>query len=878
MRRILTLLLTLAMVLSVFTVLPVSAATTEKTVTGITVKYAAQGTNTNAAYNTGKIVDGDTSTFGVVGSFWSSSGTNAGKFSNQQILVLDLGAEYKLSEINMTIPNLEDVKNVYQYLPEYVESGSESGSTNTVNTGMGIFASKTVPTVSNITGSNANELSCTLSDSERLITGYNSYKDNSTYKWDANSTAAGLNGADSTSTAYRYITFYKIDRGPLAFAEVTVKAMVEESSTPVTPGGNTVTVEKTLDTLSVASITTAKGDFTPSTGYEAAKAFDGKADTFACLKNLEVYSTSMGYSSKTLFVLDLGASVDISEIRVTGAATSDIKTAVESYSTWDSSKTSPGSFNAGWDMQIGASNVIPTADTLSGDNSTILVEKTSIEDGKTATWTDTASSTNKYRYVWFYEKDARGLAISEITVKANVEVEVEETLVSKNKAVFSTGDSVANDTNGNKDRTYAEMNVNDGSTDTYYASYTYSGTYEYNKTFGGAVIDPSIPNMNGVAEKHFYRDYDMVIDLGESMPISKVELTPYIQNPSNATSVKYTVGVTDDYSTISGMTEITSTEVGYVQGLVDNEKKIFEKNVSGRYVVVNVSNVDENASQILAGVREVSVYGYPVTEGIADKDTSMVKISNMRKSIHSGELSQPHGDFGTDIDIVNDGCNSNGLVLIGAESGKSNYYIVDLGKAYPISAITFRQVNGMSGFNGAEAVKVVATNTEVTSENVSDDSIYTTIAKGNFADGNVTRPMYARITDEPKYRYVGIKGASGTQMPMREFTVWTSDTDATYVALDTASQSGKFYALYYVENAKTVGDCILYAAGYDSNGVLKKIVYTPLNIAPLTSEFTATGFELQGFTASEGIAYAKLFLVKPGSLLTPVAASVRVDF
>ena len=570
--------------------------------------------------------------------------------------------------------------------------------------------------------------------------------------------------------------------------------------------------------------------------YTVDNVLDGKTDTyFMAGKASATYSTSGNY-----LWLDLGQAYDIGKIVITMPNVETKKTLFDNdgkqnQNAWFSLcnfskndfKTQNGvDFAPGTHMTANgfeadfikngmsslnaskiknASNAITSCADWSGVTSKLVQEN---ESGNMVfTWTAElaeGASTN-YRYLVLAGPYTAGLCISEIEVYANVEEEVqtEEQVVSNNKAIFSSGSRVSD----GFDENYAI----DGDEDTAFAAAAYP---KWISTKTGAVYSNLIPN------------YDFVIDLGKKFLISKIEFTPY--NPTKGSAnITYTIGGTNDYATTAGMPEPTVTTLATYAGAAD-KTMYTANNLSGeyRFIVVNVENGvmdEETSAAIIAGIREIKVYAkVEAADTDWDANTKMSRVSRGKAVLHSGTIRDGYGT----ADKATDGDYYEGYTSVMAVSGTKNCFVVDLGEAYSIAAVDLMQIYGNSGFSASTGVDIIATNDTVTAANAATAN-YTTLASGvYFANNTIKKLLYVPIAADKqatKYRYVGIRGMSGSYMPIRELDVFTGDGVEKAVVSPLTYKSNaadKTVSYELTTNGAELTGCVLIAASYQNSRLL----------------------------------------------------------
>ena len=520
---------------------------------------------------------------------------------------------------------------------------------------------------------------------------------------------------------------------------------------------------------------------------------DGDDDTFVLAK-----VPNMGGH---MLVIDLGQEYDITKIRIKAPTTDEAKAV----------QTVNG--QAGTDVNLSAclfaADKVPEFSDFDGAkiaDGVADVVRVNSEDqninGKDKTYTkvgniSSGDAIGKHRYVGVFAPYSYGFAVSSLEVWADAVVPVEERLVSRNKAVFSSGDRIGNDDAN------AERNIVDGRTETVFAGIAYSSDY-----FGD----------DADASVNFVPDFDIVIDLGISMPISKIVFNPYNVDES-AADVVYTIGGTNDYGVTAGMSEPEITKFADYTGPADN-MALTKENLSGsfRFIVVNVKN-SGSLSSVIAGIRDIDVYGLTASEDEANADTRMRRISRGITPIISGTYR-----FG-DGSKITDGSYSLGYGSILAASGVKNCLVLDLGKEYPISAVDLMQIKNNSGFDNTQGVEIIATNTAITEDNILTADYDVLVSGAYFSDRTIQKLMYLPVSSSKTYRYIGVRGCSGMHMPFREFDVYTSEisTEPVIGILNYSIDNTDVNFEIYADNIEEAKDYLAVVACYDENGILTNI-------------------------------------------------------
>ncbi len=269
----------------------------------------------------------------------------------------------------------------------------------------------------------------------------------------------------------------------------------------------TIIVNKLVSKNATAEFYHSSGVFS-NPGYESDKMFDGDVSTFG-------YGKLSGASGH-LVVIDLGKEYDITKISINFPQTTEIQSAIEALSTVENPFKATAS-EANIRSVVVLSNTKP-ATSMIKDNYTYTGEGKVVCDGSASiryskTFTDSEiEDENDYRFIGVWTPYSYGIAISEISVWADVEqtVGVDTTIV--NKSV--TKDSQA---------------------EFYHNSGKFSNTgYEAKNMLDGDVSTFGYGKLSG-ASGHL-----AVIDLGKEYDITKISInfpqTTEIQSAIDALS------------------------------------------------------------------------------------------------------------------------------------------------------------------------------------------------------------------------------------------------------------------------------------------------------------------------------------------------------
>ncbi len=630
---------------------------------------------------------------------------------------------------------------------------------------------------------------------------------------------------------FRYISVTQGGAGtPTAVAEVKVYGMVEE-----VVGGDLVQVNKNIATADYG--TTAEfgtwgfAEFNyENPGYEASNALDSNPTTLglgAC-----TYNDGNNHYSGNIIIVDLGQEREITKVNLTWPTKAQN----------DAAKLAIGSKMTNNMNQSGVvflTNSYPVASEVSDVNYSGTGVSLYGGNGLTAQATLANTAGGTYRYACIFVPYSCGLSIADIEVYANImeeAVPAESINVAEGKQVYSNANN-AYVSGYEKNFTY-EMNAVDGKASTIFAGTTYA-------------INEGDTGIN----------FETVIDLGDAYQITGVKYTPYGDE---------TTSIYGSNSERFDDLEAIATEVATTDGTV---QEYDVANKSYRYIVVDRISAEAGA---LLGIRDIEVYAAVAEDDVeaATKYTAGVKVGLYGDVYHTGTVR-----FGGAKENMNDGIYDHGqdaagtFVLTPAASGQHQYAVMDLGAAYNISAVGLTQALGCTGFNNS-GFKVIATNDEITESTDLTTVEWTELATGYaYTDVNSKYLLPIAINNDYSFRYIGIKGASGMGIPIREMDVYASAQSydfGTYTAFASGRDVIVNFSSSEFEGAETAKVLI---ASYDANGVLIKLVNEDLDIT-----WNGGGSASETYTGAiaEGAVKKVVFFLDADDITTPLANCITL--
>ncbi len=219
------------------------------------------------------------------------------------------------------------------------------------------------------------------------------------------------------ATEYKYVAVHVPSATyPCALKDLRIWADVEKEDVEEDTSDKII-VNKTVTADATAELYQGTTVFN-NTGYEAEKMLDGDSSTFA-------YGKISGYSGH-FAVVDLGEEYDITKIMLDFPQTAEVQTAIDNLSTEGAPFNATAS-NTNIRTVVVLSNTKPLASMFNGLNYTGTGKIVYNQDAKLAnpkTFEDAdIEDGNDYQYVGIWTPFSYGLAISEINVWADVEVE-----------------------------------------------------------------------------------------------------------------------------------------------------------------------------------------------------------------------------------------------------------------------------------------------------------------------------------------------------------------------------------------------------------------------------------------------------------------------
>ena len=330
----------------------------------------------NEGYEADKMLDGDSSTF----AYAKASGKSG------HIVVVDLGAEYDISKLKIEFATPADVQDAIDTLS--TPDKAFAANANDANTRSVIVLSNTKPAFADFSGYNFTLEGKTVQDGSACIKPGKTYTD----------------GEIEDGRDYRYIGIYCPYSYGLAIAELTIWAEFSEEQE--------VTIINKIVSKGAKGETFHQTNLLNHSGYDGNKMTDGDSSTFG-------YAKASGASGH-LAVVDLGDEYDITKLSIVFPTTAEVQTAIEALS------LNANADNANLRSVIVLSNSKPVYSEFSGYDyngvgKVIQDGSGSIKPGKTF---EDIEDGNDYRYIGVYCPYSYGLAISELTVWADVKMAV----------------------------------------------------------------------------------------------------------------------------------------------------------------------------------------------------------------------------------------------------------------------------------------------------------------------------------------------------------------------------------------------------------------------------------------------------------------------
>ena len=363
-----------------------------------------------------------------------------------------------------------------------------------------------------------------------------------------------------------------------------------------------------------------------------------------------------------------------------------------------------------------------------------------------------------------------------------------------------------------------------------------------------------------------------IVDLGAEYTIDKIDLLPfgagttgiYVTNSNNFKDANLTAVATDLATTSN--TKIT-VDTSILDGVKDSK---------WRYVVID--RFYDGGGHVL-GLYELEVYS-TVTNLQAD----FAKLSTKAYRITRGRNAYATGTIGGDLKEICDGqyhYSNSSEARVAAETGKRHYMYYDLGDSYVVPYVVVIPHNGYSGLNygfdivGANSVEDFTNNTCDTLATVDEYN-----KAGDTVDiADIWKIDISGVYAENKYRYIGIRGASGCQINVAEFEVFADSKNfkqamgnvtATISALD---EDGALNDVTVASNAVTTADGSgsykVIVASYEEDGSMLAAGYTEITLGTLSREEDDFITDIKDIIPN-GAHYIKVIIVDDFNNITPV--------
>ncbi len=393
MKRFLSLLVCVALVLTTVGVPVIAAEKETVTVTvsknisdrGVAECWHSTGSFSNAGYEPSKMIDGDSTTFALA----KLSGASG------HMALVDLGSEYDVSKISISLPTTSEVQSAIDALSA---SGTAfSATAGNLNMRSVIVLSNTKPTVSMFDD-------YTYTGEGKVV-----------YDGGSASIKPGRTFEDSViedGNDYRYVAVWCPFSYGVAVSELDIWADFEEEQ-------EVTIINQVVSDNGTAECWRGTNSFS-NAGYEPSKMIDGDSSTFALAKE----SGGSGH----LALLDLGEEYDITKIALSLPTTAEVQTAIDALS------VNGTAFNA-TASQVNTRSIVVLSNTKITpsmfSNYTYTGTGKVVYDGGSAsikpgrTFEDSEIEDGEdYRYVGVWCPYSYGVAVSELTVWADVRMAV----------------------------------------------------------------------------------------------------------------------------------------------------------------------------------------------------------------------------------------------------------------------------------------------------------------------------------------------------------------------------------------------------------------------------------------------------------------------
>ena len=369
---------------------PVSAVTVSKNIAvgqTVTITNSSNNTVNFSGYGGAQAVDGNDATISLITGISNfSSGYNT---HGATLMVVELDKAYPVTKIEAVPAARDDALAAVTALGfsplVNVPDANWNGAAH-------IYVSNEALTLDNLTTTGTK------------LSQYNSLGTQSTFNLDG-------------VTEYKYVAVHVPSATyPCALKDLRIWADVEKDEVEEEPTDKII-VNKTVTKDATAELYQRTTLFN-NAGYEAEKMLDGDSSTFA-------YGKISGYSGH-LAVVDLGAEYDITKILLNFPEESEVQTAITALSTPEKAFNAAAG-DANIRTVVVLSNTKPATSMFSGLNYTgagKIVYNANTKLSNPATFEDSQiEDENDYRYIGIWTPYSYGLAVSEINVWADVEVD-----------------------------------------------------------------------------------------------------------------------------------------------------------------------------------------------------------------------------------------------------------------------------------------------------------------------------------------------------------------------------------------------------------------------------------------------------------------------